>query len=230
MCGAELRRVGELRDHSLSLNAPNAYFSAGDTKLSDPAKRRFFIAIEDDLRDLDTAAWTALKAEALPQLTAKAPGRGWEGLFSILNQARAYAHLVGLGCTDVQFIPRSKRKTPDLRAGLGSVSVLCEVKTIHISNVEVGRRQSGGVAASKAHVEPGFLSKLRSDIETASAQMGAFDPDPAVRRIVYVVVNFDDLFHEYEPECRAQIEADLAVAPSSVEVILDIKRPFHAAV
>jgi hypothetical protein len=171
-----------------------------------------------------------LKAEALPRLTARAAGRGWEELFSILNQARAFNHLTGLGCTDVRFVPRAAAKTPDLAATLGPVLVLCEVKTIHISAREVERRQSGGVGTSLAHVEPGFLAKLRSDIVKASAQLAAVDADSSARRIVYIVVNFDDLFHEYAPECREHIEADLAAdPPRGVEVVLDIKPPFDAA-
>jgi hypothetical protein len=60
--------------------------------------------------------------------------------------------------------------------------------------------------------------------------MAAFDPDPAARRIVYVVVNFDDLLHEYGSECRAHLEAELAAAPpAGMEVVLDIKPPFYWA-
>ena len=45
MVGPDLVRVSELREHSLALKSPKAYFQADDTKLSDPAKRRFFIDI-----------------------------------------------------------------------------------------------------------------------------------------------------------------------------------------
>jgi len=230
MCAAELPRIGELRAYSIALASPDAYFQPGDTKFSDPAKRRFFADTEADLHSLDAEAWAALKAEALPRITANAPGRGHAELFAILNQARAYNHLTAIGCAGVRFVPGSNGKTPDLAATLGNVAVLCEVKTINVSEREVERRQSGGVGTSQGRVEPGFLAKLRSDIGRASTQMSAFDPDPAARRIVYVVVNFDDLLHEYGPECRAHIEAELAASPpAGVEVVLDIKPPFYWA-
>jgi hypothetical protein len=107
---------------------------------------------------------------------------------------------------------------------------VCEVKTINISAREVARRQSRSVGTTLAHVEPEFVGKLRRDIEAATAQMAAFDGDPVTRRIVYVVVNFDDPFHEYGPDYRADIEADLAATPpAGVEVVLDIKPPFYWA-
>jgi len=73
----DLTRIGELRDHSIALKSPDAYFRADDTKFSTPLSRAAFIAIERDLLGLDVAAWAALKSEALPRLTARAVGRGW---------------------------------------------------------------------------------------------------------------------------------------------------------
>jgi hypothetical protein len=106
--------------------------------------------------------------------------------------------------------------------------VLCEVKTIHISAAEVARRLGGGVGTTQAHVTPEFLVKLRRAIETARDQMVAFDATAS--HIAYVVVNFDDLLHEYARECEAQIMANLtADPPRAVEAVLDIKPPFHAA-
>lgn len=230
MGAADLMRVGELAAYSIALGSPDAYFQPDDAKLSDPMKRRFFADIEGDLQPLDAQAWAALKVEALTRITTKAPGRGHAELFSILNQARAYNHLTAIGCVGVGFVPRSKGKTPDLSATSGAITVLCEVKTINISAREVERRQSGGIGTSLAHVEPGFLAKLHSDIGQASAQMSSFDPDPTARRIVYVVVNFDDLLHEYAADCRAHIEAGLAATPPAcVEVVLDIRPPLYWA-
>ncbi len=224
----DLLRVGELAAHSIASGSPKAYFQAGDDKLTSPAKRHFFVAIEDDLQALDARAWAALKAEALPRLTAPAPGRGWEELFSILNQARGYKRLAEMGCAGIEFVPRSKGKTPDLAATLGAARLLCEVKTIHISAVEVARRQGGGVGTTLAHVTPEFLGKLRRDLDAARAQMEAFDA--AARHIAFVVVNFDDHLHECAADYCADIEADLATnSPAGVEVALDIKPPFYWA-
>jgi len=125
----DLLRVGELVAHSIASGSPKAYFQAGDDKLTSPAKRHFFVAIEDDLQALDARAWAALKAEALPRLTAPAPGRGWEELYSILNQARGYKRLAEMGCgcsccgsrAEAPRLSGSESRTP-LSDG-GSVSV-----------------------------------------------------------------------------------------------------------
>src|SRR5712672_184938 len=42
--------------------------------------------------------------------------------------------------------------------------------------------------------------KLTSDIETAKNQMAAYDADNSIRRIVYIIVNFDDNLHQYDDD------------------------------
>lgn len=223
-------RIQELRDDSISLGSSDSYFKADDDKLTNPSKRPFFLAIEKDLSGLDETAWEALKNEALPRLSAKVHGRGWEQLFSILNQARSYNRLAACGCTDIEFIPRSKSKTPDLRAKLDGATMLCEVKTIHISKDEIDRRLQGGVGTIATQVTSEFLKKLHRDIDLAATQMAAYDSDPATRRIAYVIINFDDSLHEYAPQYETQIREELdRNHHDGVEVVLDIKPPFYNA-
>ena len=217
----DLIRIGELVAHSIRLGVPDAYFRASDDKLTNPWKRPFFERIEGDLQRLDDHAWAEIKNEALHRLAAHRDGRGWQGLFDILNQARGYAYLADLGCTAIECIPRGKRSTPDLQAVLGNQRLLCEVKTINISDAEVDRRRSGGVGTTLAQVTPQLLTKIHRTAHAAAAQMARFDA--AARPLVYIVVNFDDLFHEYAPEYEAQIKAELAAHPPAVEVALDVK-------
>lgn len=223
-------RIQELRDASILLDSSNCYFRAGDDKLTDPLKRPFFLAIEKDLIGLDETAWAALKNEVLDRLSAKVPGRGWEQLFSILNQARGYNFLAARGYTNIEFIPRTKSKTPDLMAKTGEITVLCEVKTIHISQDEVDRRQEGGVISINRDVSPEFVEKLHRVINEAKIQMEAFKSNSTDQHIAYLVINFDDSLHEYAPRYETQIRADLARnRHDGVEVILDIKPPFYSA-
>lgn len=233
MCRSQFQRISELRDYSIRLHSPKAYFQHDDTKFSDPRKRRVFLDIERDLQGLDVEAWAFVKGEALPRLQAKHPTRGWEQLFETLNETKGYNYLVRIGCTDVKFIPRSTTegvRTPDLRGLLASTKPLCEIKTINASAREVDRRRNGGVRTTLAHLEEGFFSKLTSDINTAALQMRALDADVETRRIAYLVVNFDDNLHEYAVEYRKQLEAYIAsVATPDIEVVLDIKPPFYSA-
>jgi hypothetical protein len=208
----ELQRVSELRDFALSLKSPRAYFWPDDTKFSDPRKRRFFLEIERDLRGLDAEAWNFLKQEALPRLKAKDPDRGWQQLFDTLNEAKGYNHLVAIGCTEVRFVPRAAPKhirTPDLEGVLASTKVLCEVKTVNPSADEIARRNEGGVGTTRGQLEQDFFCKLSSVLRAAACQMLAFNTDEGVRRIAYLVVNFDDRLHEYAGVYESQIRSYL---------------------
>jgi hypothetical protein len=230
----ELRRISQLRDYSVKLNSPKAYFRADDDKLSDPHKRKFFVALERELQGLDAEAWEFLKGEALPRLNAQHSKRGWQQLFDTLNEAKGYNYLVRIGCKEIKFIPRAKTdnvQTPDLRGFLGSATVLCEVKTINVSEDEANRFATGGVGTTRLYLEKEFFKKVSSVIHTAASQLLAVDKDLTSRRILYVVFNFDDRLHEYAHEYHKQIEAFIAGASlPDVEVVLEVKPPFHSAV
>jgi hypothetical protein len=229
----EFRRVSELRNLSIDLHSPEAYFRADDNKLSDPYRRKFFLALESDLQGLDAEAWEFLKSEAQPQLKAPDQKRGWQRLFDKLNEAKSYNYLVSIGCENVKFIPRAKAvrvETPDLKGLLDAATVLCEVKTINVSDDEINRFATRGVGNTLPYLEKGFFDKLGHDIKKASSQLLAFDDSSAAHRIVYVVFNFNDGLHEYADEYQRQIEAYIESASlANIEVVLDVKPPFHSA-
>jgi hypothetical protein len=117
-----------------------------------------------------------------------------------------------------------------LQAELHGVKVLCEVKTIGISDIEATRRHSGGVGESTDRLEEGFFNKLTSDLLRAKSQILANGADGATRKIVYVVVNFDDGSHEYADRYQVQIDQYVATNPvPELEIVFDIKPPFYAA-
>jgi hypothetical protein len=94
----ELSRIYELRDLLPNHLPPKAYFRDLDKTLAAwPQKRKQFQDIEGDLQGLDVAAWTYLKAQVAPLLTAKHETRGWQPLFDKLNQAKAFNYLVRMG-------------------------------------------------------------------------------------------------------------------------------------
>jgi hypothetical protein len=150
------------------------------------------------LHGLDYKAWEHPKKEALRYLTAlDKKGRGWHQLFDILNEARAFNYLKSLGCTNLRFIPRSNQTSPDLEGSLVSDRVLCEVKTINISDEERAFRTGPPkVRSLPITLTGGFLKKLRTTVETAKGQLLAFDYDRAAVHIVYLNVSFDDFLAE----------------------------------
>ena len=228
----ELQRISHLRDYSVNLHSPKAYFRADDDKLSNPYKRKFFLALECELQGLDVEGWEFLKNEALPRLEAPHPTRGWQQLFDTLNEAKGYNHLVRMGCKAIKLIPRAKTdkvQTPDLRGCLGATVVLCEVKTINVSDDKATRSATGSVGTTQRYLERELFDKLSSVVHTAASQLLTFNRDSVFRRIVYVVFNFDDRLHKYADEYQKQIEAFIAGALlPNVEIVLDIKPPFHS--
>ena len=60
--------------------------------------------------------------------------------------------------------------------------------------------------------------------------MAAFSSAPDIKRIVYLVVNFDDSLHEYVDDYLAQIqERSEEFAVSGLEIVLDVKPKFYSA-
>lgn len=224
-----LPRLNELRAHIHDANDPNAYFRDFENSLREiPPKLKQFRDLETELQLLDSDAWTYLKAEAIPYLTRRDPNRGWEQLFNILNQAKAYNFLVRQNHDGVRFIQRANEKTPDLTGRKGAARVLCEVKTVNISKDEAGYRASGQARGVTLTLPQGIFNKLKSDMDTATEQMCAYDATAS--RKLYCIVNFDDHLHEYADDYRAQLEAYVRNnGDESLEVVFDIKPPFYSA-
>ena len=228
-----LPRLYELQDLITDPTSPDAYFRDFETKLRDSAHvMDIYMRWEKALESLDSAAWAFLKSEASPHLTARDPnGRGWQQLFNILNQAHAYNYLQRIGCSTVRFIPRSTKRTPDLEAVLGSDRILCEVKTINISQDEVAARHSPIVRDLAIRLEHGFFRKLSYDIEQAKDQMRTHDPTGVARHVVYISPCFDDFFGECKEDYFRQIDQYLLDYPVTIEVVIHNSRtPFHTPV
>jgi hypothetical protein len=206
-------------------------FPALDQTIDDfPPKGKVLRDIEAELKGLDLDAWNALKAKLIP-LPKRDKARGLQPLYDILNEAKGYNHLLGEACTNVHFIPVSASKTPDLGADdPQGGKVLCDVKTINISKDEADRRRFGDVGTSSNRLTSGFLGKVKADLEYAKAQMVGFNRDSNVRKIVFIVVNYDDSFHEYADDYWPQIKQFLSDNPiPDVEVHFDIRPPFYMA-
>ncbi len=218
----QLPKICELRDLIPNPAAPGSYFQNFGSALRNSSARRKYNALERELKGLDPDAWAVLKTEALPYLTRKdSNGRGWQQLFDILNQARAYNYLTGIGCSNVRFVPRSNSETPDLEGMLNGQRVLCEVKTINPSTEEVRARQSPAARKIKNYLEDGFFRKFQSDINKAKKQMSAYDSINQARRIVYFNLSFDDFFETCKEEYCQQIADYLSDYPvEGIEVFI----------
>jgi hypothetical protein len=219
MFRTQMPRVYELKDLIGDPTSPNAYFQDFDNKVRDSPHHvmQIFLRWERELRGLDFDAWEFLKTEASPHLVHRdANGRGWQQLFDVLDQARAYNYLIAIGCSSVRFIPRADKQglqTPDLEALLGSDKVLCEVKTINISQKEVRARSEFTVRSIGIRLEEGFFCKLRSDVMSAKSQMQAYNASSATRHYVYINLCFDDFLAQCKEDYFRQIDQYLSENP-----------------
>jgi hypothetical protein len=220
MFRTQLPRFYELKDLIADPCAPDAAFQGFETLLAEPHCLAVFASWERELQGLDNAAWQALRDEALPYLSRRSSGgRGWQQLFDILGQARAYNYLKqSVGCSTVRFIPRSNVETPDLEGFLLSGRMLCEVKTVNISDEEVRARKTPAARFNSDQLPEGFFRKLDSDILKAKRQLPANDPACNERHLVYVNICFDDWVGTYRTNYAQQIDQHLRDNPPGVDV------------
>ena len=226
-------RLYELRDHVTDLESAHGYVAYLGLPSLQGAILKDFREREADLQGLDDASWRYLKRELVPLLTRKDPERWWQALCDKLNEAKGYNYLVSIGCTNVQFVPRSGvqgQKTPDLEGTLVNRKVICEVKTINISENETLSRNSCSVRTGFAELPKGFFEKLKNTLEAARRQMTSYCQSPEAKTVAYVIVNYDDLLHECETGYRAQLDLFMKSNPvAGLEVRFDIKPAFYYA-
>lgn len=100
-------------------------------------------------------------------------------------------------------LPEENVRTPDIRYREAGQLKHCEVKTIGLSDAEIGRRQSRGVLRTgySAQLDSGFLNKFSSVVATAKARISARKTDG----LVYLVVLFDDMALDHYPDYRRQL-------------------------
>jgi len=230
----EMPRVYELQDLIRDRSASSAYFQNFDNSVRDkPEKRKMWLARERVFQRVDPESWQFLKSEANPYLTKRnTKGRGHQQLISILNQAWAYNYLIDEGCSRAAFIPpvrKEGRETPDIEGELKEHRVLCEVKTISISDDEAIRRQTGGAGSTADSLGVGFFNKLSSDLLKAKSQLESYDGPAGIRRIAFIVLDFDDWLGEYKANYFRQIDRHLADDPvGGVDIVFYNQRtPFH---
>ena len=217
----ELARSFELKDTLTDPSHPDAYFQDfGKSLQENSQKLEAFRRMEKVLSVLDAEAWNVLKTAASAHLTRPSPhkGRGWQAFFDALSEARGYAYLRGIGCSGIHFVARGDGPTPHIEATRDGRRVLCEVKTINISDDEAGRRRrvyAGSPVASRTPTELGlpYLSKLSKTLANAIRQLDAADPMRAAQRIVFAVLNFDDWVGGYYPAYFREIDAYLLAHP-----------------
>lgn len=212
-------RLYALRNAVPDPTHPDAYLQNFEKRLEEGEHiRNQYMKVEGPLEALDDNAWQDMLERAAPLTMERHATRGWQSLFDTLNEAKAYAYLQRLGCSDIAFIKRANEKTPDLRAVLEGRRVLCEVKTVNVSQDETDRRDRIHrgelfVTSVEASITSGMLNKVTSTLVRAIEQLDHADPNRTARRFVFTVLHFDDWVGDYQTEYIAQLDAHLAENP-----------------
>jgi hypothetical protein len=228
----ELPRLFELKDLIEDPSHPDAYFRDFEHMLQDPSCFETFTGWEKELESTDPVAWDDLKRKSARYLEHRdrKKGRGWQQLFDVLAEASAYRYLKeSEQCSKIRFIPESPEsigRTPDLEAMLGNVRVLCDAKTVNISDDEISARSKPAtVRKGSDRLDAGLFRKLDSDIANAKDQMQRYDPTGDTRRIVFIRICFDDWAGLYMEDYLQQIVQHLSEHPPAVKVVVRPDRP-----
>lgn len=217
----------ELRDAVSEPEHVDSYFKDFEASLQRPSgKLEALTRLEAQFSVLDRNSWTDIRDRAARHAISnqRGKGRGWQEMFDVLSEARAYGYLASIGAQEIRFIPRSETKTPDLAATTAAGDVLCEVKTLNISKVQADknvRLSAGEVVLSDAltSATDGLLRKVREVIEDALNQLAGYDPEHRSRWVVFVAVNSDDSLFEYIDRILGQLDEHLD-SPLSAKVDL----------
>jgi hypothetical protein len=220
----QLPRSYELKDLLTDPSHPDAYFQNFEDRLQEETCFETFALWEKKLQGLDPAAWEALKRKAFHYLERRHNGRGWQQLFDVLGEASAFNYLrESEGCSEVHFIPESSEQTPDLEGVLDFARVLCEVKTINVSDDEIRARRAPHVVRKVSNkLGEGFFRKLDSDIKDAKGQLQGYDPAGEAQHLVHINVCFDDWPGFYKEEYLEQIVQHLSNHPPGTKVVVSV--------
>jgi len=199
-------RLSEL----VSLHHPddeNSYFyNFWETFYESPERVRAFLLIEKELSTLNDISWCFLKEEAKKFCVKPDERRGWNQLFEKLNEAKGYCFLKLKGCSRIRFIPRANKnniETPDLVGWRKASQVLCEVKTINISDDLLSARRKRSVMCAQNELTAGLANKLKSTITKAASQLNSYSNLPDTEKYIYIVIAYDDEL-DYKDELNTQ--------------------------
>lgn len=218
-----MQRVLELVNEVRSRHPEDPFFSNFESSCVERRlKRDFYNSYETALRCLDEEAWRMLKSKAIDHFLDHRPGQLKTGFFNHLNEAFAYRYLISHGYNNVGFLPEKKNsKQPDLSFMLKETPGFCEVKSIGISDDEIGRRDSHECTDGSvyANLSAEFMNKLQSTIARAETQISEMRESS----IIFIVIEFDDFTHDYLAEYRKQLHEFISANPFS-NLILQVGR------
>ncbi len=163
---------------------------------------KHFAGIETFIGTLALADWTLMKCKIVPRFHDHDSGRGRRQAFDILNEAVAYKILAEHGATDMAFVPEDVVKTPDICGQFDGSKFYCEVKTKNESEVEIVARGEGRAVSTQNRLPDQYFVLLGKQMKDAEAQFAGLGG----AKHIFLILNFDDRFHEYLDEYFVQLK------------------------
>lgn len=182
-------RLKQLSDAQLVVE--NSYFDLlfWSELEANPFRVRIYERLENELSQLDDNSWARLKEDLLSLCLLSHPEREWVKLFEKLNEAKGYCFLKKLGCKDIEFIARSKIRTPDLRGNLNGTDYFCEVKTINVSDYKIDAIKLIKATEVTKNISSGLEKKLKKIFKSASIQLNNYAEIGI--KFIYLIINYD---------------------------------------
>jgi hypothetical protein len=183
------------------VRADDHFFKNYETAMVGSPEYKHFHSYNEAFMLLDDESWNILKLKAIQHFPDEREGQRKQSFFNHLNEAFAYRYLREKGFDEVRFMKEGK-KGPDI-SYVNRGMKYCEVKTIGLSEDEIGRRSSPHFYDGKVHMrlDDKFLNILRKVIDAARLQIYAVEG----RGIAFVLVRFDDVTEDYIHTYRAQL-------------------------
>lgn len=191
-------------------------------------QRKMLEDIEENLTALPAAEWATLCAKVAPHFAQRDGVRGWQQAFDRLNEAKGYRFIARCGGVP-SFIREGADPTPDIELNSPTGLVVCEVKTINRSDMEI---VSVGSARSTLRTLPEefIQGKLQNTVDHARKQLETWRASEAARRVLYLVVNFDDSFAQYAEDYNRQMQASLtSMLADGFEIVYHAKPSYYSA-
>lgn len=209
-----MKRIRELIEEIRRRYPGDNFFASFE--MNDPiyqANKKEYLAYNRALMALDNDSWKLFKEKAVGKfLSNQREGQKKQGFFNILNEAFAYKYLTGKGFKNNSFVKEYNSnngpKKPDLGFYINNTRSYCEVKTLGISDIEIGRRHKiskfGWAAVPYrdwVNLIDEFLKKFSNAIEIARQQIGVLGTND----LIYIIIRFDDSSLYYYTNYRRRL-------------------------
>lgn len=226
----ELNKIVEIAEET-DLSKQNNYFVLFDKQLKSTKGPKLFSIRFDRwerynqiLRQLSGEDFKIFKKKIIPLATIRDKKRGWEQLFSILEELEGFNYLKKEQSLNPHFVSEYRQgETPDLydkKAG-----AVMEVKTNNVSDVNLEKIQERELIRGRRNLPDNLKEKIKNIVSRAKDQIKGFCEGQYCeknKRFIFLSINLDTSC-DIEPEkfrVQKQIE----------QLINDIERDFNIVI